>query len=710
MHQIIQSLRTGKIEIADVPKPQASRNSVLIQTTNTLISPGTEKMLLEFGKMSFVGKARQQPDKVRMTLNKIKTDGLLPTVDTISRKLDQPLSLGYSNVGRVIELGLATSGINIGDRVISNGKHAEVVSVPTNLCAKVPDTVSDEEAVFTVLGSIALQSIRLVQPTLGETVVVTGLGLVGLLTIQLLRAHGCRVLGIDFDTKRLELAQQFGAEVVNLAAGQDPLKLAELYSRGRGVDAVIVAAATKSSDPINQAAIMCRKRGRIVLVGVTGLEFSRENFFKKELTFQVSSSYGPGRYDTNYEDKGHDYPFGYVRWTEQRNFEAVLDMMEDGRLDVKPLISHRFDIIEAKKAYELVSNGEKSIGILLRYPNANLTEFPRVVKVSSDSKHKTSLTFRNQSEAIVSFLGAGNYAMSMLIPAFKATGVHLLNIASSTGVSGLHAARKFGFETATTDTDGLFTDNKTNAIVITTQHDSHSRFVIKALEHGKHIFVEKPLCLNLSELNKIQKIYEKTVASMTVPPVLMVGFNRRFAPHVQKMKQLLYEISGPKSFVMTINAGEILADHWTQDPEKGGGRIIGEVCHFIDLLRFLAASPIKHWSRSTMETITNDTFTISLKFVDGSIGTIHYFANGTKAYPKESLEVFATGRVLKLDNYRTLYGFGWPNFKKMRLWRQDKGQKACVLAFVNSITGKALTPIPIDELLEVSRITIEIAQ
>lgn len=710
MKQILQSLKTGATEVANLPIPSTKRGQLLITTTHSLVSAGTERMLVEFGKAGWIEKARQQPDKVRMVLDKIKTDGLQPTLEAVFNKLDQPLPLGYCNVGRVTELGKGVAGFELGDRVISNGKHAEVVSVPINLCVKVPDCVSDEEAAFTVLGAIALQGIRLAQPTLGETVVVTGLGLIGLITVQLLRAHGCRVLGLDFDQDKLELAHQFGAEVVDLAAGQDPVKAAELYSRGRGVDAVIVTAATKSSEPMHQAAVMCRKRGRIVLVGVTGLELSRDDFFKKELTFQVSASYGPGRYDPNYEEKGQDYPVGFVRWTEQRNFEAVLDMMADGRLDVKPLISHRFGIDEAETAYELVGGGGPSLGILLEYPGFEVSPAARTVSLLARSSLQARKTGADEGKAAVSFVGAGNYATSVLIPAFKDAGAHMRSVASSAGVSGLHAARKFGFDETTTDINRIFSDNTTNAVVITTQHDSHSWFVLQALEAGKHVFVEKPLCLTLAELSEIELAYSKARSQSTTSPILMVGFNRRFAPQIQKMKHLLSSVSGPKSFIMTVNAGAIPVDHWTQDAEAGGGRIIGEACHFIDLLRFMAGSPIESWSKVIMNASTDDTVTISLKFVDGSIGTVHYFANGTKAFPKERLEVFASGRVLQLDNYRKLTGFGWPGFRKMNLWRQDKGQKACAKGFIDAVFTGAQAPIAIDEVFEVSRVSIEIAQ
>jgi len=713
MKQILQSLKTGSTEVAEIPIPRVSRGSLLIKTSRTLVSAGTERMLVEFGKAGWLEKARQQPDKVRMVLDKIKTDGLQPTIEAVLNKLDQPLPLGYCNVGTVASIGDSVNDFDIGDRVVSNGKHAEVVSVPLNLCAKVPDTVSDEEAAFTVLGAIALQGIRLVKPTLGEAVVVTGLGLIGLMTVQLLRANGCRVLGIDLDPKKLAMAKQFGAEVVDLSKGQDPVATAELFSRGRGIDAVIVTAATKSSEPMHQAALMCRKRARIVLVGVTGLELSRDDFFKKELTFQVSASYGPGRYDPNYEEKGQDYPVGFVRWTEQRNFEAVLDMMASGALDVKPLISHRFAIAEAEQAYELVGGAGPSLGILLTYPGVAIDEAARIVSLCETHGSPRAFGPRDDREAQakpdlavhkarVSFLGSGNYATAVLIPAFKAAGADLHSVASSTGVSGVHVGRKFGFAETTTDSDRLFADAKTDAVVITTRHDSHARFVLQALEVGKHVFVEKPLCLTLDELAEIEAAYDTS-------HILMVGFNRRFAPQVQKMKSLLEGVSGPKSMVMTVNAGAIPADHWTQDLEVGGGRIIGEACHFIDLLRFMAGVPIASYQRVTMDATTQDTVSLQLTFVDGSIGTVHYYANGSKSFPKERLEVFAAGGVLQLDNYRKLTGFGWPGFKKMNLFRQDKGQKACAKVFVDAVARGGIAPIPVDEVMEVSRISIELA-
>ena len=703
MKQVLQSLRTGATSVDEIPVPAVKRNQLLIKTSKTLVSVGTERMLVEFGKAGWVDKARQQPDKVRMVLDKIRTDGLQPTIEAVFNKLNQPLPLGYCNVGHVVDVGVGESVFHVDDRVVSNGKHAEVVCVPFNLCAKVPDAVSDEEAAFTVLGAIALQGIRLVKPTLGEAVVVTGLGLIGLMAVQLLRAHGCRVLGVDFDAEKLALASRFGAEVVDLSAGQDPVKAAQTFSRGRGVDAVVVTASTKSSEPMHQAALMCRKRGRIVLVGVAGLELSRADFYEKELVFQVSCSYGPGRYDQSYEEKGNDYPVGFVRWTEQRNFEAVLDMMSDRRLDVKPLISHRFPITEAESAYALVSGEGPSLGILLSYPGIELT--PEAQTVRLPPMHAGVVS----SLAAISFIGSGNYATAVLIPAFKRAGVRLRSVASGSGVSGVYAGRKFGFEETTTDTERILNDAETTAVVITTRHDSHAFFVRQALAAGKHVFVEKPLCLTLDELKDIKAAYASRGAQSAPPPVLMVGFNRRFAPQVQRIKQLLGGVTGPKVFVAMVNAGAIPGEHWTHDREAGGGRIIGEACHFIDLLRFLAGEAITDCHATALDTTTRDTVTMQLRFADGSIGTIHYFANGSKSFPKERLEVFAEGRVLQLDNFRRLTGYGWPGFGKMNLWRQDKGQQACAKAFAAAIGEGGPTPIPFDELMEVSRVAIDAA-
>jgi predicted dehydrogenase len=701
MKQLLQSIKSGRVEVAAVPCPSVGRGQLLIATSRTLVSAGTERMLLEFGRASLVGKIRQQPDRLRMVLDKVKTDGLLPTLEAVLNKLDQPLPMGYCNVGVVKGIGDGVAGFALEDRVVSNGKHAEVVTAPVNLCAKVPASLSADEAAFTVLGAIALQGIRLVQPTLGEAVVVTGLGLIGQITVQLLRAHGCRVLGIDFDAQKIALAMGFGAEAVDPS---DALVAAESFSRGRGVDAVIITAATNSNEPVHQAALMCRKRGRIVLVGTSGLELTRADFYEKELTFQVSCSYGPGRYDPAYEQQGFDYPIGFVRWTEQRNFEAVLDMLADRRLDVKPLISHRFSIDEAERAYELVGGSVPSLGILLEYPGIDIEPAARTVQLRAHAQPRET-----RESVSIGFIGAGNYATAVLIPAFKASGARLRSVASSGGVTGLHAARKFGFEETTTDTDRMLADPDLDAIVITTRHDSHGGLVRRALAAGKHVFVEKPLAMTLDELRAVEQDYDAVLAAGK-PVVLAVGFNRRFAPQIVKIRALLATVGAPKAFILTVNAGAIPPEHWTQDSAVGGGRILGEACHFVDLLRCLAAAEIASYSADKMRSPTGDTVTISIGFADGSLGTIHYFANGSKAFPKERLDVFAAGRVLQLDNFRKLTGFGWPGFKSMNLRRQDKGQRACAVAFLAAVQGTAPAPIPVEELFEVSRSVIDIVR
>lgn len=707
MKKILQSLKTGKTEAVEVPIPNNKEGHLLIQSSVSLISSGTEKMLLEFGKAGLIDKARQQPEKVKMVFDKIKSDGLKPTLETILNKLDQPLPLGYCNVGKVAESYQGRSDFKIGERVISNGHHADIVSVPLNLCSKVPNNVSDEEAAFTVLGAISLQGVRLANPTLGETVTVIGLGLVGLLTVQLLKANGCKVIGVDFDKEKLKLASSFGAEVVDLSLNQDPVKMAIDYSKGRGVDAVIITAATTSNEPLHQAALMSRQRGRIILVGVTGLELSREDFYKKELTFQVSASYGPGRYDQNYEEKGLDYPVGFVRWTEQRNFEAVLSMMSDGQLDVKPLISHRFTLEEAEEAYGLVLSDEPSLGIILTYEGLQIDEKSKTIKLESSFEHV--LPNINEQEALVSFIGSGNYATSILIPAFKKNKIVLNTITSNSGVSGVHAGRKFGFQESTTDTEKVFTDSTNNAVVITTQHDSHASYVLQGLKAGKNIFVEKPLCLTTEELEEIESTYLDIHKKNNDAPILMVGFNRRFSPHAVKIKKLLENIKTPKSFIMTVNAGQIPEDHWTQDPSIGGGRIIGESCHYVDLLRHLAGVSISSYSCIAMNSSTKDTVVINLIFSDGSIGAINYLANGNKSFPKERLEIFADNGILQLDNFRKLRGFEWPGFSKMNLWSQDKGQIACSKAFIEALQKKSSSPISFKEIIEVSKISIELS-
>ena len=706
MKQVFLNIRNGTTEVVDVPYPLISKNDILVQTSYTLISSGTEKMLLEFSNASYLNKAKKQPAKVKQVIEKIMTDGFYPTLNSVSNKLDAPLPMGYSNVGVVLQVGKNITNVKKGDRVLSNGEHAEIVRVSKNLFVKIPDKVTDQEAVFGVVGSIALQSIRLANPTLGETVVVFGLGLIGLMTVQLLKANGCRVLGVDYNKEKLELAKNFGVETVNLSSSEDPVSRANLFSNYRGVDIVIIAADTKSDNIINQAAKMSRKRGRIILSGVVGLNFSREEFYEKELSFQVSCSYGPGRYDDAYEKNGIDYPIGFVRWTEQRNFEAVLEIINDQKLDVKSLISHKYKITNISDAYNKLISKDDSLGILLSYngliKRKNLQTVDIVPKANLASKNKSKLT--------ISFIGSGNYVRHTLAPIFGKHNIFLKYIASTSGLNSFSVAKKFNFQKVTTDINSVLSDKDTNGVVIATQHDTHAEYINKALKANKHIFVEKPLCLSHKELFSIKKIYSEIIKKNVFTPILMVGFNRRFSPLIIKTKQLLKTKLEPKSFIVTINAGEIISNHWVQDLKLGGGRLNGEVCHFIDLLRFLVGYPIVKYSKISMNSVSNDTFSISLSFEDGSIGTIHYFANGSKSFIKERIEVFAGQSIIQLDNFKSLKAYGWPGFKKSNLWTQDKGQHACITSFLNSISTDNISPIPVNEIFEVTDITLKLAE
>ena len=705
MKQILQNLSNGETSLIDVPCPKNIKSNILIATTTTVVSAGTERMLIDFGKANLLSKAKKQPDKVKMVLNKVITDGLMTTVDAVRSKLDQPLPLGYCNAGVILESDVA--GFEPGDRVVSNGNHAEVVRVPKNLCVKIPDSVDDESASFTVLGAIGLQGIRLIQPTMGECFVVTGLGLIGLLCVQMLRANGCRVLGIDYDSNKCEIARKFGAETVDLSKDEDPIIIAQGFSRGRGVDGVLITAATQSDEVIHQSAEMCRKRGRIVLVGVVGLNLRRDDFFKKEITFQVSASYGPGRYDSFYEDEGNDYPIGFIRWTEQRNFEAVLDMMSSGVLDVKSVITHRFDIENAIDAYGLLDNPD-ALGIVLNYPSQSR----EVLTKSKVGLNVQSLKVVDPSIPCVGFIGAGNYASRTLIPAFKEAGAILNTLVTSGGISGVHHGNKNKFVTASTEVEDLWSNDRINTVSIVTRHDAHAQQVIDALKSGKNVFVEKPLALTLDEFNVIDKTYHEANKSNTVR--LMVGFNRRYAPHIVKMKALLDSHRSPKSIIMTVNAGAIPGEHWVQNSLIGGGRIIGEGCHFIDLMRHLIGHKINGFTATMMGNVPGievreDKASITLSFEDGSFGAIHYLANGGSVFPKERVEVFCDDAVLQMDNYRVLTGYGWPGFKKMKLFKQDKGQKACAKAFIESITNGKESPISYEEVMESSRVSIEVA-
>jgi len=708
MKQILQNMGSGETSLVIAPSPQVKSGSLLIHTKTSLISAGTERMLVEFGQASLLQKARKQPDKVKMVLDKVKTDGLATTIDAVKSKLDQPLPLGYCNVGVVAEAGLGVSEFALGNRVVSNGSHADVVRVPKNLCAKIPDNVTDEEASFVVLGSIGLQGIRLAKPSLGECFVVTGVGLIGLMTVQLLVANGCRVLAVDYDQSKLELAKQFGAAVCNPGNGEDPVSVGLAFSRGKGVDGVIITASTASNDLVSQAAKMSRKRGRIILVGVVGLGLSRADFYEKELSFQVSCSYGPGRYESDYEEKGNDYPIGFVRWSEQRNFEAILDMLSSGKLDVKSLVSHRYSFNDALDGYATLTNDKSALGIVLDYPVTAVEE------LSNNEIELNPFIPASAAEPVVGFVGAGNYASRVLIPAFKEAGATLHTLSTSGGVNSVVHGMKNEFHKASTDTDAMLKNEEINTIAVVTQHNSHALFVAQALAEGKNVFVEKPLAIDALQLEEVKKAYNAQSGEKKGAR-LMVGFNRRFAPQIQKMKELLSAVSEPKSFIMTMNAGSTPGDHWTQDVDVGGGRIIGEACHFIDLMRFLADSEIvsvqaRRMGDTDSVAVTEDKAAIILGFADGSFGTIHYYANGAASFPKERIEVFADGKTLQLDNFRKLKGFGWKGFTKMNLWQQDKGQKACAKAFLDAISQGEPAPISVEEIFEVAKVSIEVAE
>jgi predicted dehydrogenase/threonine dehydrogenase-like Zn-dependent dehydrogenase len=703
MKQILQNLSNGETLLAEVPAPATPRGGLRIATRASLVSLGTERMLLEFGQANLIEKARQKPDKVKQVLAKIKTDGLFNTLEAVRAKLNEPLVLGYCNAGVVLEVGQGVTGWQPGDRVLSNGPHAEVAAVPVNLCARIPANVPDAHASFAVTGAIALQGIRLLNPTLGELFQVTGLGLIGLLAVQLLRAHGCRVLGVDFDSAKCALAREFGADTVDLSRGEDAVAAARAFTGGRGLDGVLITAATQSSEPVAHAAHACRKRGRIVLVGVTGLALNRADFYEKELTFQVSCSYGPGRYDPEFEDNGHDYPLPFVRWTEQRNFEAVLAQMSAGTLNVAPLVSRRFNFDHALEAYATV-NDRSTLGLILEYTQP----LPTLASVASQTVRHAIPTGRNTATPVIGVIGAGVFATRAMLPALAAqTPLQFHAIVSAHGVTAAQAARKFGFATSSTDTASVLSDPDINVVFIASHDAAHARQTIAALSAGKHVFVEKPLCLTLEELQEIEQ------AAAASHSLLMVGYNRRFSQHVAKMKSLLDGVRAPRAMIYTVNAGFVPSGHWLFNPASGGGRIIGEACHFVDLLRFLAGSPIVASSAEYLggpDGRLGDVAMLHLRFADGSVGSVHYLANGNLKFPKERLDVFCGGRVLQLDNFRKLTGFGWSGFSSFKTWKQDKGHQAEFAAFMHAVRSDLPSPIPREELFEVSRATIQLAQ
>lgn len=686
MKQIIQSFKTGETILEEVPAPIVRRGTVLIQTTRSLVSLGTERMLVEFGKSNLIQKARQQPDKVKQVLDKVKTDGLMPTIETVFNKLGEPLPLGYCNVGKVIAVGEGVNDFKIGDRVVSNGQHAEYVCVPKNLVAHIPENVSDEEASFTVIGSIGLQGIRLLNPTLGETVVVVGLGLIGLLTAQLLVANGCRVIGTDIDEAKLAMAEEWGIIPFNPLNG-DVVKFVEEQTGGIGADGVLITASAKNNDIISQAARMSRKRGRIILVGVIGLDISRAEFYEKELTFQVSCSYGPGRYDDDYEQKGIDYPLPFVRWTEKRNFETILEAIRSNRIHVKEMITEVVDLENFQNIYGEIGSS-KSIASILKY--SDKTEIP-----STSVKIKD--TDFSSSKGVIGIIGSGNFTKMTMMPALKNSGASYKFIASNGGVTGTALAQKYGIAKSTTDYKEIIKDDEVDLVLITTRHNLHAPMVIETLKAGKNVFVEKPLALNNEELIEIIEAQQKSGKNVTV------GFNRRFSPHIEKIKQLVG--NSQMNVVATMNAGAIPPNVWVHDMKVGGGRIIGEACHYIDLITFVTGSKVKSVCMNSMGVNpeeNSDNASILLKYENGSTGVINYFANGSKAYSKERVEVFSQERTLVMDNFRITEGYGTKGFSKLKT-TMDKGHKNQFESLIKRIKEGGKPLIPFDEIINTTK-------
>ena len=686
MKQIIQSFKTGKTTLEMLPAPVVKDGHVLIKTSRSLVSLGTEKMLVEFGKASIIEKARQQPEKVKMVFDKIKTDGLLPTLETVFNKLEQPLPLGYCNVGKIIGVGNGVKDFKLGDRVASNGSHAEIVSVPQNLVSHVPKNVSDDEATFTVIGSIGLQGIRLVKPTIGETVVVIGLGLIGLLTAEILIANGCKVIGYDIDDNKVKLARDKKIIAFNPLKGNDPVKFIKQQTN-IGADAVVITASAKSNEIISQAAQMSRKRGRIVLIGVVGLNILRSDFYEKELSFQVSCSYGPGRYDNNYELKGIDYPLPFVRWTEKRNFDTILQLISSGKLDVKKLITEIVPLDEYQKIYGDIGKS-KAIASILKYNEESVNDSTVII---NNSKNKIN-------DVVIGIIGAGNFTKMTLLPALKNINIRIKHIVSSNGLTGTELAKKYNIEQSTTDYNLVLDDEEVNLVMITTRHNLHAKMVVDSLNSNKHVFVEKPLALSIQELKLIEEASKKSKGS------LVVGFNRRFSKHILKIKSLIGE--SQLNLIATMNAGFIPSDVWVHDLEIGGGRIVGEACHYLDLLTYLCGSEIKSVCMTALgenPQDNSDNVSILVKMKNGSNGVINYFSNGSKSYMKENLKIFYQEKTIVMENFKKTTGFGISGFSKLKT-NLDKGHKSQFRLIIENLKSNGeISIISYNELMNVTR-------
>ncbi len=713
MKQIVQSYKTGEMALEEVPRPQVLPGRVLVETRASVISAGTEKMILEIAKKSLVGKAKARPDLVRKVLDTARREGVLSTLEKVRSKLDTPIPLGYSCAGVVIEVGAGVDGLQVGDPVACGGagyaNHAGFNLVPRNLCVRVPsrsngavpDSMSFEEAAFATVGAIALQGVRQAGLTLGERVCVIGLGLIGQLTVQICKASGCRVIGADIDPAKLDLAQRLGCD--RAVPSRELEKEVSAFTHGVGADAVILTAAAKGSELIALAGEVSRLKGRVVVVGLVGMELPRDLYYKKELDLRLSMSYGPGRYDPEYEERGHDYPLPYVRWTEQRNMEAFLDLVADGRVDVQALISHRFPFDDALDAYRLITGGETpSLGVVLTYSNE-----PEPGRIRMGPAPKPAVP----GSLGVGLIGAGSFAKSVLLPRLqKQSQVQLRGVVTARGMTAKAVAQQFGFAYCAGDVDEIFADADINTVLIATRHNLHGPLICRALDAGKHVFVEKPLCLGFEELDAI---VDRHTRSGHEGRVLMVGFNRRFSPFIRRARDVLATRKTPLVASYRINAGVIPRDSWIQDPVEGGGRIVGEVCHFVDTLRFLVGAPVRSIQAASIQAhdermISRDSVAITLTYADGSVGTILYHALGNPGYPKEKLEAAADGVVLVLDDYRGLEIHD--RRTETMKGRQDKGFDAEIEAFMHAVRSGSGDPIPFGEIVETTRVTFAVHQ
>jgi predicted dehydrogenase/threonine dehydrogenase-like Zn-dependent dehydrogenase len=700
MKQVFQDARSAEITVVDVPAPKLLAGCVLVRTAASVVSAGTERASSEFASKNLLQKARMRPDLVREVLSKISREGLMATMSTVRTRLDQPSALGYSSAGTVVAVGEGVTDINPGDRVACAGAghavHAEFACLPRLLVARIPSAdVSFDEAAFTTLGAVALHGVRNADVKLGDVVAVIGLGLLGQLTVQILKAAGCCVLGMDISVDRSQLALRLGADAVSTSSSafQD---LCMQHSSGHGADAILIAAQTASNDPVNLSGAVARSRAVVVAVGTVAMEIPRRTFYEKELDFRVSRSYGPGRYDSAYEQKGIDYPIGYVRWTETRNMEAFLRLLADRKLDLQPVITHRFPIARAHSAYDLITGktNEAFLGVLIAYPED--ADDARRVDLTSLERPVASRT-----SIQLGLLGAGSFATSTLLPAIKQVGgVELVVAAAANGSHAQHAAEKFGFRSCTTDEEEILSNPAVNTVVITTRHNLHAEQVIAALNSGKHVFCEKPLCLNAWELGKIVEAHDDPASPSRS---LMVGFNRRFAPLAVRLKSFLREVHEPLAIHYRVNAGFLPADHWLNDPQQGGGRVLGEVCHFVDFLCFLIQSPpveVETRSLANLGRYSNDNVVCSLRFANGSQGTISYLANGDKSFSKERIEVFGGAAVAVLEDFRRMELVRDGKKRVLRSFlRQDKGHRAEWEAFATGIVNGTGSPIPLRELV-----------